>query len=122
MVEQTGSKRAPEFYKNEKTFVYRLCFGVENICCPTIDKSRVPGKPHDHQKSKKTQDADFSKGHRPKQMMLLTDYIIGSNVLLRLHCSTAPRLFKARGTKGITDNITSRLQHTSEAAIFFFSC
>lgn len=116
MGEQSGRKRMSKFYWNEKIFVYRLCFGVENICCPTVDKSRVPGKPHDHQKSKKTQDADLSEGHRPQKTVLFTDYVVGRDVLLCLHRSTAPRLFKAKGTAGITDNITSKLQHTSEAA------
>lgn len=33
--------------------------------------------------------------------MLLTDYVVGSDVLLRLHRSTAPSLFKAGGTTEI---------------------
>lgn len=33
--------------------------------------------------------------------MLLTDYVISSDVLLRLHRSTAPRLFKAGGATEI---------------------
>lgn len=94
--------------------VYKLCFGVEDICRPAVDKARVPREPHHYQQNKETQDTDLSEGHGPQLAMLLTDHIIGSNVLLCLHGPTAPRLLEARR---ITWEITPWCHlHTPDAA------
>lgn len=78
-----------------RKLVYKLCFGVEDIRGPALNKSRVPGEPHQHQQNKETQDTDLSKGHGSQEAMLLSDHIISSNVLLCLHSPTAPCLLKA---------------------------
>lgn len=81
------------------SYVYKLCFGVEDICRPAIHKAWIPCEPQHHQQNEETQNVNFSKGHGPQQTMLLTDHIIGSNLLFCLHCSTAPCLLK---TESIT--------------------
>lgn len=80
----------------KKLYVYKLCFGVESMCCPAGDEARIPCEPHHHQENKETQDADLSKWHGAQQAVLLTDHIIGSDVFLCLHCPAAPRLLQAR--------------------------
>lgn len=99
----SGGPRGKRMSKRpRKRKVRSLCFRVENSCRPTVNESRLPGKPHDHQESEKTQDTDLSEGHGSQQTVLLTDYVVGSDVLLRLHRSTAPRLFKAAGATEIS--------------------
>lgn len=45
----------------EDMYMYKLCFDVENMCCPAGNKARIPREPHHHQKNKETQDAYLSK-------------------------------------------------------------
>lgn len=67
------------------------------MCCPAINKAWVPCEPHHHQQNKEAQDTHFSKRHGPQLPVLLTDYIVSSNILLCLHGPTAPCLLQARG-------------------------
>ncbi len=66
------------------------------MCRPAFDEAWVPREPHHHQQNEEAQDIYLSKRHGSQQTMLLSDHIIGSNVLLCLHSPTAPSLLKAR--------------------------
>lgn len=79
------------------TFVYTLCLGVEDLCGPAVDEPGVPWEPQHHQQNEESQDIYLSKRHGPQQTMLLTDHVIGGDVLLCLHGPTAPGLLEAGG-------------------------
>lgn len=91
--------------------VYTLGFRIEDMCRPTRDKAWIPCEPQHHQQNEEPQDTDLSKGHGPEQTMLLTNHIIGSDLLLCLGRATAPGLFKAAGGKVCVTHLRLMLSH-----------
>lgn len=89
--------------------MYELCLGVEDICRPATNKAWIPCEPHYHQQNEETQHTNLSIGHGPQHTMLLTDHVIGSNLLFCLHSPTAPRLLEAGGIAWEKRSLTSAL-------------
>lgn len=83
-------------FRKERS-VYKLCFGIKDICGPAAGKTWISCEPQKNQQNEKTQDTYFSKRHGAKQTMLLPDYIVGSNFLFCLCSPTTPCLPKAKG-------------------------
>lgn len=78
---------------------HKLCFGVEDVCCPACYKTWISCEPQDNKQREKSQDANLSKGHGPQQTKLIPKEVIDGNVLLCLHAAATPRLLEAKWTK-----------------------
>lgn len=61
---------------------------------PSGHEARGTGKPQHHQKVEEAQHTQLAKGHGPQLPMLLTDDVVGGDLLLGLLSATAPRLLE----------------------------